>query len=601
MAQLTAAQHPSYLHDHLALALAAGELGTWRWDRATGVTAWDPTMERLFGLEPGEFDGTFEGWVAMVHRDDVERALEVVERAVADRAPYELEHRVIWSDGSVHWLHGRGMVTVDDEDNVTGTIGCSADITARKQLEIDAERRVVEAERIAARERQHRQRLEFLDSLNDSAISATDHRGLMHNVASAAVPQLGDWCAVYFVPEGSAVPEIEVAHRDPAKVAWAEELLRQFPYDPDAPRGVPAVIRTGAIEFVPKLSAESVDRAIDRVADSTTAEQLRSIVGALQLTSLITVPMRTKRGIVGAIQFVSAESGRELDDDDVALGRTVAGRIGEALENAWLTDQQRTIAGTLQAALLPPRLPEIDGASVAVRYWAAGTATNVGGDFYDVFPVGEGCWAIVIGDVCGTGPNAAAVTAIARHTIRAAATHGAPHDEVLAWVNDALHAGNRDLFCTAIYSTLERIDSEAWRFVSVAGGHPLPIVVAADGSTSTIGRPGTLLGVLPQIRTTTTEVLLRPGDTLLFHTDGVTDVKPPYELDPEHFTRLAVEAAGSARTADEVATRLGLAIHRVLPIPDRHDDVALVVVHILQPFGSPTPAVENTTTTQTDR
>ena len=193
-------------------------------------------------------------------------------------------------------------------------------------------------------------------------------------------------------------------------------------------------------------------------------------MNGLQLTGIITVPMRTKRGIIGAIRFVSAESGRQFDDDDVALGRTVAGRIAEALENTWLTDQQRAIAGTLQAALLPPRLPDIDGASVAVRYWAAGTVTDVGGDFYDIFALGDRRWAIVIGDVCGTGPNAAAVTAIARHTIRAAATHGADHHEVLSWVNDALHAGNRDLFCTAIYSTLERVDDETWRFISVAGG-----------------------------------------------------------------------------------------------------------------------------------
>ena len=107
--------------------------------------------------------------------------------------------------------------------------------------------------------------MEFLDGLNDSALSAGDHRELMRNVAAAAVPQLGDWCAVYFVPEGVAEsPEVEVAHSDPAKVVWAEELLHRFPYDPDAPRGVPAVIRTGEIEFVPKLSAESIERAIDR-------------------------------------------------------------------------------------------------------------------------------------------------------------------------------------------------------------------------------------------------------------------------------------------------------------------------------------------------
>ena len=552
---------------------------------ATGVTVWDTALEQLFGLEPGAFDGTMDAWVALMHPEDADQALAVVELAVADRAPYELEHRVIWPDGTVHWLYCRGMVTLDEEGNVTGTIGCTSDVTARKQVEIDAERRAAEAERVAERERLHREQLEFLDGLNDSTISATDHRELMRKVAAAAVPQLGDWCALYFVPEGASAPDVEVAHRDPAKVAWAEELLQRFPYDPDAPAGVPAVIRTGQTEFVPELSPESVDRAIDRVADCTLAEELRSIVDALQVTSLITAPLRTKRGVVGAIRFVSAESGRRFDDSDVALARTVAGRIAEALENTWSTDQQRAIAGTLQAALLPPRLPDIDGASVAVRYWAAGTATEVGGDFYDVFALNDRRWAIAIGDVCGTGPNAAAVTSIARHTIRAAATHGMEHHDVLAWVNEALHAGNRDLFCTAIYSTLERVGDDTWRFISVAGGHPLPIVVAADGSTTVIGRPGTLLGVMREIQTTTGEVLLRPGDTLMLHTDGVTDVRSPYELDPERLIALAAEAAHGARTADDIATRLGLAIHRVLPIPDRHDDVALVIVHILQPFG----------------
>jgi sigma-B regulation protein RsbU (phosphoserine phosphatase) len=156
---------------------------------------------------------------------------------------------------------------------------------------------------------------------------------------------------------------------------------------------------------------------------------------------------------------------------------------------------------------------------------------------------------------------------------------------VLDWVNAALHAGHRDLFCTATYSTLERVDDETWRFISVAGGHPLPIIVTAEGSVSAIGRPGTLLGVLPEIHTTTSEVLLRPGDTLILHTDGVTDVRPPYDLDPDRVLSLAAEAADGSRTADDVATRLGLAIDSVLPIPDRNDDVALVVVHILSPFG----------------
>ena len=129
-----------------------------------------------------------DAWVALVHPDDVSHVLAVVQRATAERTSYELEHRVVWPDGTVHWLYCRGMVTLDDDGNVTGTIGCTGDITARKQLELDAERRVADAERIATRERLHRERLEFLDGLNDSALSATDHRELMRNVAAAAVP-----------------------------------------------------------------------------------------------------------------------------------------------------------------------------------------------------------------------------------------------------------------------------------------------------------------------------------------------------------------------------------------------------------------------------
>ena len=132
----------SDLSEHLVLALAAGELGTWHWNLASGVTEWDSTMERIFGLEPGTFDGTFERWVSLIHPDDVDETVATLERAVANRSAYEVEHRVIWGDGTVHWLQGRGTVTLDSDGNVTGTIGCTSDITPRKRLELEATRQV---------------------------------------------------------------------------------------------------------------------------------------------------------------------------------------------------------------------------------------------------------------------------------------------------------------------------------------------------------------------------------------------------------------------------------------------------------------------------
>ena len=571
----------SDLGEHLVLALAAGELGTWRWDMATGKTEWDTTLERIFGLRPGEFDGRFESWVALIHPDDVDDTLATLERAVAEKSGYEIEHRVVWPEGSVHWVQGRGTVTQDHDGNVTGTIGCASDFTARKLLELDAARRANQAEEAVRRERLQRERLEFLGELNRVAAGTRDFRSLMRAVTAAAVPQLGDWCTLHFLPEPGAALETEVAHSDPAKVEWAVALRQKFPFDPDGPRGVPAVIRTGRLEFLREVSQEFIDEAIDEAGVSEIRDELLDLIEKLQLTSVITVPLNTKRRTIGAIQFVSVESGRVYDHDDVALAQAAAGRIAEALENVWLTEQHRSIASKLQAALLPPRLPSIDGLSVAARYWPAGAVSEVGGDFYDIFPIDDHRWAFVIGDVCGTGPDAAAVTAIARHTIRAAATHGSSPSEVLRWLNDALHAGHRGLFCTVAYLTLERVDDIRWTFTATAAGHPLPLHVTGRGAVTSLGVPGTLVGAVATISVTTTEGELASGDTVVLYTDGVTDVAPPNGLDPEGLAALMRRATAGEGSAEEVAVRLGDAIEEHLPIRERNDDVALVVLRVL--------------------
>ena len=294
------------------------------------------------------------------------------------------------------------------------------------------------------------------------------------------------------------------------------------------------------------------------------------------------MPLRTKQGVVGAMQVVGAESGIRYDEADVALAEAAAGRIAEALDNAWLTEQHRAIAATLQRALLPPRLPRIEGLSVAARYWAAGVANQVGGDFYDIFRVDDRRWAVVIGDVCGTGPDAAAVTAIARHTIRAAATHGVAPSEVLEWLNDALYAGNRDLFCTTLYATVEPAGDGTWRYISITGGHPLPILLRADGSAQSLGRPGRLVGALPAVAATPFEATLAPGDTLVLYTDGVTDLHPPHHLDDEAF-RAMVAAAVTATIAEATIEQLRTAIDGWFPLAERHDDLALVVIHVGDP------------------
>jgi serine phosphatase RsbU (regulator of sigma subunit) len=449
-------------------------------------------------------------------------------------------------------------------------VGCTSDITTAKLAELESQR-AVDGERL------RRERVEFLSTINEAALATPDLEGLMHVVAQAAVPRLGDWCTLHYIGEPNTLPIAEIAHVDAEKLSWVHDLQVRYPYDPDGATGPAAVIRTGQAEFI-QVDDEYLDVAIGE--SDLPVDEARQIVDALQLTSMITVPLVTKRGVVGAMQFVSAESGRRYDDDDFDLATEAASRIAAALDNAWLSDQHRQVASALQEALLPVAVPEIDGVTLAVRYWAAGTVNEVGGDFYDVVRIGPHRWAIVIGDVCGTGPQAAAVTAKARHTIRAAATHGIDHHHVLEWVNDAILAGGRGRFCTVLYATLEPRGDGTWSFTSVAGGHPLPVLVSADGSSRPLGRTGTLIGALRTIDVHPGETVLAPGDTVVAYTDGVTDVRPPYGIDDAAAEKLIATAARDGQTAEDIAGRIEQSIIDVLPIPDRGDDIALVVVRI---------------------
>lgn len=560
----------------LLLALAASGTGTWCWDIRSGEVRWDTTLEALSGLAPGSFGATFEAWLATLHPDEVDSMLAVVEDAIGRRGSYEIEHRTVWPDGTVRWLECRGQVTVDADGAVTGTVGCAVDVTDRRR---DEERRDLAFER----ERRLRDRFELLVRLTDTATEVTDHVAFMRSAAAVVVPQLGDWCSIHYVPDDGLEVEVVVAHADPAKAVWADELARRFPYNAAGESGVPAVIRTGVTEVIERLTDELVD---DRLARSGhDPGPVREILDVLGFTSVVTVPLTAKRGVRGAMQFVSAESGRIYDRDDVALAEVVAARIADALDNMWLTEQHRHISATLQRALLPPRLPDVPGVDVAVRYWPAGIAVDAGGDFYDVFATSATSWSVVIGDVCGTGPDAAALTSIARHTVRAAARHGQGHRAVQEWVNQAMRLSDRDRFCTAVYATLEA-DGGAWRFTSCAAGHPRPVLARPHEPTTILGETGTLLGVFDEIRLDVAETVLQIGDVVVLYTDGITDLPPPHGRTESDVVDL-VGAAAATGTAEDIAEAIHRSVTDRLPVAQRADDVALVVLRVTGPPPDP--------------
>ncbi len=257
-----------------------------------------------------------------------------------------------------------------------------------------------------------------------------------------------------------------------------------------------------------------------------------------------------------------------------------------------LESRQRfaSLARTLQASLLPPHLPEIAGLDVAARYRSAEDGLEVVGDFYDFFDLGSGAgggegWGVVIGDVCGKGPEAAALTAVARHTVRAAAMREPRASGVLSQLNDAVlnqDAGER--FCTAVYArVLPGADGVSMSLS--CGGHPLPLVLRADGSVEAVGSPGTLLGLFEEPDLADTDVELAAGDAAVFFTDGATEAKRRRVLLGEDRLRAIVSTCTGLRAA-EIAHRLEDAILAFQEENGPSDDLAIVVLRVPEVDGA---------------
>jgi serine phosphatase RsbU (regulator of sigma subunit) len=270
-----------------------------------------------------------------------------------------------------------------------------------------------------------------------------------------------------------------------------------------------------------------------------------------------------------------------LADEDVdfvlAMLEDLGRRAALALHTARLYEERDSIARTLQRSLLPPALPAIAGVDVAARYLAAGHGNEVGGDFYDCFATGPGEWAVVIGDVCGKGAEAAAVTALARYTIRTSVLHDPRPAAVLRELNEAILSQHADFrFCTAVHVALTPDDSGGADACIAVGGHPLPLLVRADGRVEPAGRPGTLLGVLADPEVHEASVHLDPGDALVLYTDGVIEASPLDDaLGPDRLTDVLRGCAGL-----EAAAIAACVEQRTLEVQHGRlrDDVAVVVL-----------------------
>ena len=259
------------------------------------------------------------------------------------------------------------------------------------------------------------------------------------------------------------------------------------------------------------------------------------------------VPIVKRGRVLGGMQFVSSSASRRYTPDDLALARAVAGRIASSLENRRLAERAaRASPPRCRAACCRSMLPEVPGVDIAVRYWAAGEGIDVGGDFYDVFALDDGRWGVVIGDVCGTGPAAAALTGMVRHTIASAAWHGDDPVAVLEHVNRAMIDRGTNSFCTLAYGVIRPV---ADGVELLARGRRPP---APGHRRRPTGRPRPVGGRARWSVCSTTSARRCTGarlvrvETVVFYTDGATDVPPPHHLESEEFAQLASDAVRDA-------------------------------------------------------
>lgn len=310
-------------------------------------------------------------------------------------------------------------------------------------------------------------------------------------------------------------------------------------------------------------------------SDATTALYGTLLDGRL-IRSWIVAPVRGQDEELRGVLYLGHPRAHVFTERHEVYMNLLGSRLGVALDAANLVQEREGVVAALESSLLPPLLPKVPGLDIAARYRPSDDATRVGGDFYDVFRSGEGRWSVVIGDVCGAGAEAAAVTGIARYGLRAIAPEHSPSAAVER-INATLIAQRPDgRFVTAVVAEVQSHDGELDLLFANAG-HPPPIVLRDDGTAEVFDHPhGALIGVMPHVRAADVPVQLDPGDALVLYTDGVVEARDAtgelYGTD-----RLAeIVSSCAGRSAAGIARRIELDVLSHAAVTN--DDVAILVL-----------------------
>ena len=464
-----------------------------------------------------------------------------------EHPPAALVRNVVRATGEERWLLNKVSVLRDVRGAVDRVVNVIEDVTEVKRSELD-QRLLAEATRV----------------LSDSL----DYRQTLQHVAEIAVPEMAEWCGVDVPGPSGRIHAVAIAHSDPAKRALGQELRKRYPVDLDSPTELARVISTGGSHLVPSISDSDLEMF---AVDERHLELLRGV----GFGSILIVAMTAGARTLGAVTLVRSDPARPFTEADQRLASELGRRAGIAVLNAQLYTERMTITQDLQEGLRPPDLAAVPGLETATLYRPAGELNDVGGDFYDAFATPAG-WMTVIGDVAGHGARAAALTGLARFTLRAVGQLTGDPTAAAAQVNRTLRDQPAMSLCTIAMLLLHRDEGGELALAALSCGHPLPVLVR-DGEPIELGRPGPLTGAFDDVEWPIATTRLLDGDTVILYTDGVLD------------TVGVDERFGGARLLDVLARGAkepGLLIERIdaalseFQIGSQSDDTAIVALKV---------------------
>ncbi len=426
------------------------------------------------------------------------------------------------------------------------SVGDAPNPYARPLAELMAERLglTLENERLRRTDLRRQAWLTFLAEVSELLAQSLDIELTMALIPRLVVPRLGRWCAIYGADEWGDPRFAAAAHVDEDLVGELVEQLQRV--GPDGPMGrLREAARTGVETPLPP--------PVDGIA----------------------VPLVARGQRLGLL-VVGRPANLRQDGEEFAIIDDVARRAALAIDNARIHAERTRVAQTLQKSLLPPALPAVDGIGFGAEYVPTLGDAEVGGDFYDLVPMPDGRWLVVIGDVSGKGVQAATITGLVRDVIRVLVRDGRPVPDIMARINETLVERGGGRYCTLAMAAVARGAEGQLDVTLHLAGHDKPVLVGADGKAVFVGTPGTALGLLPRVKSPNLVVAMGPGDVMIFYTDGVTERRRGGELfGIERLRAAAGTLAGLSAAA--VATRLRATALAFSPEPPR-DDIAILAL-----------------------